>query len=268
MKLQDTIIYKLSEQQQDLLLYEYKASCGLPDTMLDLPESRFDFADFFNLDPDTTYILEARGDSMMPDIHSGDMLVFDAAAQPYDGDVVVALINGEDVVVKKFYRNDHDHTVRLVPNNPDYQTITLHEHSGRLQIQGVVRATLRSFRPSRPTRLYRLGNLKSDTPQPQPATAKPKRTAKPVRKLQILHPQPDKMLAKLGSLICGHKGRQVALAVQCAVEEGHMLMPSFAELQQQFGHIGSRQGYQQYINSRKFSDSEKTAVKKFLKEEK
>ena len=72
------------------------------------------------------------------------------------------------------------------------------------------------------------------------------------------------LLRKLHSFIDGRKGRQVALVVRYAVEEGYMMMPTFAAMQREFGAIGSRQGYQRYLNSQKFSDSELAAVKKFL----
>ena len=60
------------------------------------------------------------------------------------------------------------------------------------------------------------------------------------------------LLRKLHSLIYGRKGRQVALVVRYAVEDGYMMMPTFAAMQREFGAIGSRQGYQHYLNSQNF----------------
>ncbi|MCH5178138.1 MAG: S24 family peptidase [Prevotellaceae bacterium] len=270
MKTAQAIYYKLSDRQPGLLMYDYRASCGRPNGLLDLPEERFNFTDFLGLDPDTTFLLEAGGDSMMPDIKSGDMLVFDAAATPHNGDIVVALLDGEEVVVKQYYRDDATHSVRLVPTNPEYQTITIAEPAARLKVQGVLRAALHSFRPRRPMRLYRLGAPSALAAEPHRESAvsvAPAPSAETAATgLHILHADPQTLLAKMHSLIDGHKGRRVALVVRCAVEEGHIMMPTFAALQREFGTIGSRQGYQQYMRSQKFSDSELAAVRKFLGE--
>lgn len=270
MRTANAIYYRLSEQQPTLQMYDYRASCGRPNGLLDFPEERFNFADFLGLDPDTTFLLEADGDSMLPDIKSGDMLVFDAAATPHNGDTVIALLDGDEAVVKQFYRDEADHSVRLVPTNPDYPTITIADPAARLRVQGVLRATLHAFRQRRPMRIFRIGApaAPAAAPKQEPAAAiapAPTSTVAP-EGLHILHPAPQTLLAKLHTLIDGHKGRRVALAVRCAVEEGHLMLPTFAALQREFGNIGSRQGYQQYMRSHKFSDSEVAAVKKYLQE--
>ena len=62
--------------------------------------------------------LQVRGDSMAPSICDGDRLIVRIQSDADQGDVVVALING-DATVKRLHL-DEDGSVTLVPNNPEY----------------------------------------------------------------------------------------------------------------------------------------------------
>src|SRR3954447_6024845 len=103
---------------------------------------RLNFADFAgNKD---TYALEVRGDSMIDDhICSGDYVLVERASSVRDGEIVVALVNGSDATLKRFYRQQ-DGKVRLQPANANMQPIIVNE--GALQVQGRVLAVLRKFR--------------------------------------------------------------------------------------------------------------------------
>ncbi len=52
-----------------------------------------------------TFALEVQGDSMIEDhICSGDMILVEKASTARDGEIVVALVNGDDATLKRFYK--------------------------------------------------------------------------------------------------------------------------------------------------------------------
>jgi repressor LexA len=100
------------------------------------------FGDFLG-NPDV-FALEVRGDSMIEDhICSGDLVLVEKANQAKDGDIVVALIEGAQTTLKRFYREPGD-KVRLQPANSSLQPIFV---AGKdLEIQGRLLAVLRKYR--------------------------------------------------------------------------------------------------------------------------
>lgn len=69
-----------------------------------------------------SFILTVRGDSMIDaGIHEGDLLIVAQQNTAINGDIVVALVDGEDATVKRFYK-EADH-VRLQPENDAYEPI-------------------------------------------------------------------------------------------------------------------------------------------------
>lgn len=87
-----------------------------------------------------TYALKVSGDSMVDEqIRDGDLVVIEERRSADDGQLVVALIHGEDVTLKKFYQQGD--TVRLQPANRRYEQILV--PADRLEVRGVVRGVLR-----------------------------------------------------------------------------------------------------------------------------
>jgi len=99
------------------------------------------FADFVG-DPNT-YALQVRGESMIEDhIMGGDYVLVEKAAEARDGDIVVALVDGSETTLKRFYL-EPDGRVRLQPANSSMQPIYLPRAS--VTIQGKVLAVLRRY---------------------------------------------------------------------------------------------------------------------------
>ena len=91
-----------------------------------------------------TFALEVRGDSMIEDhICDGDVVLVERSARVNNGDIVVALINGEETTLKRFYR-ESDSMARLQPANSAMPPIMV--AMADLQIQGRVLAVLRKYR--------------------------------------------------------------------------------------------------------------------------
>jgi len=90
-----------------------------------------------------TYVLRVKGDSMIDEqIRDGDyVIVEDRGTVERDGEMVIALVNGSDVTLKKLY-SEHGH-IRLQPANPAMQPIIVQED--QVQIQGVVIGVMRRY---------------------------------------------------------------------------------------------------------------------------
>jgi repressor LexA len=103
---------------------------------------RLTFGDFTG-NPNT-FALEVRGDSMIEDhICSGDYVLVERAAEARDGEIVVALVDGTEATLKRFYR-EPDGTIRLQPANSLMQPILVSPDA--VQVQGRVLAVLRKFK--------------------------------------------------------------------------------------------------------------------------
>lgn len=82
------------------------------------------------------YLLRVVGQSMIgAHIDDGDLLVVEEDEDPPDGEVVVALLrNGEEVTVKRLYREGDN--VRLKPENGDHEDLVVPDED--LKVQGRV----------------------------------------------------------------------------------------------------------------------------------
>jgi repressor LexA len=90
-----------------------------------------------------TFALEVRGDSMIDDhICDGDLVLVDRTSEVKDGDIVVALVDGAETTLKRFYRESG--MARLQPANPAMAPIRV--PLADLQIQGRALAILRKYR--------------------------------------------------------------------------------------------------------------------------
>jgi repressor LexA len=87
-----------------------------------------------------TYALRVEGDSMIEEqIRDGDYVVIEERRNAENGQIVVAMIHGDEATLKKFYRDGG--TVRLQPANRKYEPILV--PADRVEIRGVVRGVLR-----------------------------------------------------------------------------------------------------------------------------
>jgi repressor LexA len=90
-----------------------------------------------------TYALRVEGDSMVDEnIQHGDFIIIEARDSAENGETVVALINNEEVTLKKLYV-EPDH-IRLEPANPAMRPIILRNHE--IRILGVVSGVIRKYR--------------------------------------------------------------------------------------------------------------------------
>jgi repressor LexA len=87
------------------------------------------------------YALKVKGDSMIDDgILDGDYVVLEQCNNPVNGDIVVALLDKENVTLKRYYKENN--YIRLQPANKKYTAIK----TRYVDIQGKVKGIIRKFR--------------------------------------------------------------------------------------------------------------------------
>jgi repressor LexA len=88
------------------------------------------------------YALEVDGDSMIKaGINDGDTVIIRECDNAEDGAIVVALVDGEEVTLKRLKRQKGK--VHLIPENDDYETRIL--EADRVQIQGRLVSLMRTY---------------------------------------------------------------------------------------------------------------------------
>src|SRR3982074_3118869 len=106
---------------EQLLLpyFPVKVKAGFPSPALDYLEERIDLNQVFIQHPLSTFIVECTGDSMINAfIPPKAKLIVDRSLTPKNGDIVLAVVNGEFTV--KFLKKS-DYKCVLVPANRKYR---------------------------------------------------------------------------------------------------------------------------------------------------
>ena len=88
------------------------------------------------------YVLRVSGESMIDEgIHDGDLVVVRRREEAKPGEMVVALIEGDQATLKRFFPEGEQ--VRLEPANPTMQPIYVPARD--VEVQGVVVGLMRKF---------------------------------------------------------------------------------------------------------------------------
>ena len=88
------------------------------------------------------YVLQVKGESMIEEhIQDGDFVVVESRQTANPGEMVVALLDDENVTLKKFFPEGKQ--IRLQPANESLQPIVV--DGTRVKIQGVVVSVMRKY---------------------------------------------------------------------------------------------------------------------------
>ncbi len=92
---------------------------------------------------DGNFVLQVRGNSMVEDhILDGDYIVIEPTQVANPGEIVVALVAGDEATLKRFYREPGG-KIRLQPANSEMQPLVV--HAAEVKIQGRVIGVLRKY---------------------------------------------------------------------------------------------------------------------------
>jgi DNA polymerase V len=98
---------------------------GFPSPAEDYVEGRIDLNRDLIRHPLTTFYIRVVGDSMVPEIHPGSLLIVDRGMPTGSGNIVVARINDE-LCIKKL-SIEKDGRIALLSENPRYKPILITE---------------------------------------------------------------------------------------------------------------------------------------------
>lgn len=115
-----------------------RIAAGAPIEAIEVPE-RLELADLVPRDRDV-YALRVSGTSMIDDgIHDGDLVLVERRSHAHNGEMVVAVLPGEEATLKRLYRENGGY--RLQPANSQLQPVWVDQ----VEIRGVVIGVLRRY---------------------------------------------------------------------------------------------------------------------------
>ena len=119
-----------------------RVCAGFPSPAEDLGAQRIDLTQVLITHPQATFLLRARGHSMMQaGIFDNDIMVVNRAVTPRHKHIVVAVVDGE-FTVKRLYQ--FGGRVKLQAANPTFPDIVPHDGQ-LLEVWGVVTACIKQF---------------------------------------------------------------------------------------------------------------------------
>lgn len=104
-------------------MYLSRVPAGSPSDLEDYVDDYIDLNEFLVSDPDHTFMVIAKGDSMIgANITSGSILIADRSLEPRHGHIVIASVDGE-ITVKRLHKTLK--AIMLKPENPKYDSIKI-----------------------------------------------------------------------------------------------------------------------------------------------
>lgn len=125
-----------------LPLYGPHVQAGFPSPADDYLEETLDLGKRLIKHPTATFLVKVKGDSMVnAGIKSGNILVVDRSIKPNNGNIVVAVVNGEFTVKRLKLKGNK---ILLAPESDGYSPIQIEENEDTY-IWGVVTSCIHEF---------------------------------------------------------------------------------------------------------------------------
>ena len=136
----------LEEAKRLKLPYFEGLAAGFPSPAIDYQHESLDLNEKFVHHPEASYFVRVRGESMIGlGIFDGDICLADRQEEFFDGNIVVAFVNG-GLTVKTLDTSTKDKGyLRLMPANPDFKPIII-DADDQFIIQGKVTSIHRDTR--------------------------------------------------------------------------------------------------------------------------
>ena len=131
-----------------LTFYKEAVECGFPSPARDFTEGTIDLNEELIPHPNATFIVRARGDSMIGSgIYPGDLLIVDRSIKPQNNSIIIAVLDGELSV--KILKIDNKQ-ICLASSNTNYADVSVAEEMD-FTIWGVCTNVVHNLSPrSRP----------------------------------------------------------------------------------------------------------------------
>ena len=142
-KQNELLFYSLKESNWNLVpFYETSVSAGFPSPAEDFMDLELNLQDYLIQHPSATFCVRVTGDSMIKaGISSGDVMIVDRSLETKDGNIVLAVINGEFTVKRIKKKKDQ---LLLIPENPRFPPIVVNAEMD-FKVWGVVTHVIHQF---------------------------------------------------------------------------------------------------------------------------
>ena len=140
---------KISSIHSNLsVAYEESISAGIPDEVEGSACEYFTMPAMFTGNRKGQYFaIKVNGDSMVDvGISDGDLVLVRAQSKAKDGDIVVALVDGTETTLKRFYRIPKSRAFRLHAENSTYTGEARDRTVRNLAVQGVAVKVIKTLR--------------------------------------------------------------------------------------------------------------------------
>ena len=118
-------------------------SAGFPSPAEDFTELSISLDKHLIQNPAATFMAYANGNSMVrAGIYHGDILIIDRSLDARDGDIIIAVLQGEFTVKQLSIING---TLFLIPQNPQYSSLEISAEMD-FEVWGVVTYSIRKHR--------------------------------------------------------------------------------------------------------------------------
>lgn len=139
----DLIQFIQAKQHIVFPLYTSKIAAGFPSPADDHIEQRLNPSDYLVKNDTATFFVRVKGDSMIEaGIFDNDILVIDRSKTQQNGDIVLAILDGE-FTVKILEQSKKG--IRLISANQNYPAIAIKKEQS-FEIWGVVTGSMRKFK--------------------------------------------------------------------------------------------------------------------------
>lgn len=113
---------------------------GFPSPAEDFKEDRLSLDKRYLKNPDATYLVKVKGNSMCPTLEIGDILIVKSDVELSNNDIGIISVNNTDFTAKRFDKTNQC----LVADNKDFPTIRI-EEDDTLICLGVVKHFIRDL---------------------------------------------------------------------------------------------------------------------------
>ncbi len=120
--------------------YDDGVQAGFPSPAEDFNEQKLSLDQKYLTNPDATFLVKVKGNSMFPTLHIGDILIVKSDVNFTNNKIGIISINNTDFTVKRF---DKKRNI-LIADNKDFSNITI-EADDTLLCLGVVQHLIRDI---------------------------------------------------------------------------------------------------------------------------
>ncbi|CAL2077308.1 DNA polymerase V protein UmuD [Tenacibaculum sp. 190524A02b] len=113
---------------------------GFPSPADDFKEEKLSLDKKYLTNPDATYIVKVKGNSMFPTLEISDLLIVKSDLRMEDNDIVIVSVNNTEFTVKRFDKSNNI----LLADNPEFSNIEIQEEDTLICL-GVVKNLIRDI---------------------------------------------------------------------------------------------------------------------------